>query len=290
MVDNDPSNLNLLNEMLSEELNKKKIIEDQRVGLQEGKNDSTRNLDELNKQRKEADDELRKEDQSLAGINHEIESLSEQISKYLSDKGRFEVKRPSVESAYHAEYKILKTTEETLAAQIESCLAYSDRVEVTRSTREIELELLKIDALLKEKEQEYGSRTKFHAELLKLRDHYSDAKRDIDEFRDIMELAASCRLLRSKKFEKFRKFITVRAQRIFAEQIKKRGYRGVLEIDHEEHLLGLKVDINNTGVENEDEDEVEDLDHDPRALSGGEKSFATVCLLLALWEAMVLKY
>jgi hypothetical protein len=28
------------------------------------------------------------------------------------------------------------------------------------------------------------------------------------------------------------------------------------------------------------------MDKDPKALSGGEKSYATVCLLLALWEAM----
>jgi chromosome segregation ATPase len=28
------------------------------------------------------------------------------------------------------------------------------------------------------------------------------------------------------------------------------------------------------------------LDKDPKALSGGEKSYATICLLLALWESM----
>ncbi|CAG8747645.1 15581_t:CDS:1, partial [Dentiscutata heterogama] len=27
-------------------------------------------------------------------------------------------------------------------------------------------------------------------------------------------------------------------------------------------------------------------DKDPKSLSGGEKSFSTICLLLALWEAM----
>lgn len=28
------------------------------------------------------------------------------------------------------------------------------------------------------------------------------------------------------------------------------------------------------------------MDKDPKALSGGEKSFATICLLLSLWEAI----
>ena len=44
-------------------------------------------------------------------------------------------------------------------------------------------------------------------------------------------------------------------------------------------LINSKVDP--SGHENDDED---DDGRDPGALSGGEKSFSQICLLLALWE------
>jgi len=41
----------------------------------------------------------------------------------------------------------------------------------------------------------------------------------------------------------------------------------------------LRVQTDNTGG-------VEAREKDPKALSGGEKSFSTICLLLALWESI----
>lgn len=34
------------------------------------------------------------------------------------------------------------------------------------------------------------------------------------------------------------------------------------------------------------EDSTQKRDKDPKSLSGGEKSFSTICLLLSLWEAI----
>jgi hypothetical protein len=39
-------------------------------------------------------------------------------------------------------------------------------------------------------------------------------------------------------------------------------------------------------VQTDDQAGTQGRDKDPRSLSGGEKSFATICLLLSLWESI----
>ncbi|RIB25292.1 hypothetical protein C2G38_1956627, partial [Gigaspora rosea] len=71
------------------------------------------------------------------------------------------------------------------------------------------------------------------------------------------------------KGRNFRTFISVRARIQFSYQLSKRGYTGKLLFDHHNKKLNLR-----------------NTDKDPKSLSVGEKSFSTICLLLALWEAM----
>lgn len=47
-------------------------------------------------------------------------------------------------------------------------------------------------------------------------------------------------------------------------------------------LTGLQVRTDASG----DADVTSQKDKDPKSLSGGEKSFSTICLLLSLWEAI----
>ena len=57
-----------------------------------------------------------------------------------------------------------------------------------------------------------------------------------------------------------------------------RGFRGDMRLDHTNKRLGLNIepDISRTNG----------VGRKTTTLSGGEKSFSTICMLLALWEAM----
>ena len=64
----------------------------------------------------------------------------------------------------------------------------------------------------------------------------------------------------------------------FQNLLNSRNYRGSLAFDTVNCKLYLKVDSQSAGEESRE--------RDPLSLSGGEKSFATLCLLLTLWNVV----
>jgi chromosome segregation ATPase len=85
---------------------------------------------------------------------------------------------------------------------------------------------------------------------------------------------------RLHKWRSFLAFISVRARMQFTYQLSKRGYTGKIMFNHRDKLLNIKVQIDDQMLQQRSNDK------DPRSLSGGEKSFSVICLLLSLWEAM----
>jgi chromosome segregation ATPase len=83
---------------------------------------------------------------------------------------------------------------------------------------------------------------------------------------------------RRERWLEFRKHITSRARIIFNYLLSERQFRGALVVNHEIHALDIIVQPDIT-VQNS-------AGRQTKTLSGGEKSFSTICLLLALWDAM----
>jgi structural maintenance of chromosomes protein 6 len=70
----------------------------------------------------------------------------------------------------------------------------------------------------------------------------------------------------------------MRAKIIFVDLLSRRAYGGSLTFDHKKEEIRVKVKP--SGKSNHG------AAKDTKSLSGGEKSFAQICLLLAVWEAM----
>ena len=67
---------------------------------------------------------------------------------------------------------------------------------------------------------------------------------------------------------------------VFQYHLSNRGYYGKVLFDHKEGKLELRV-------QTDDQAQTQGpRDKDAKALSGGEKSFSTICLLLALWDSI----
>jgi structural maintenance of chromosomes protein 6 len=112
-----------------------------------------------------------------------------------------------------------------------------------------------------------------------------DAKAALEKMTTVCEVskkhieaieAALCERL--SKWRLFQRRISANSRTNFIYLLSERGYRGKLLLDHKRKKLRVQVEP--------DETRRKVSGRDTRTLSGGEKSFSSICLLLAIWEAM----
>lgn len=106
---------------------------------------------------------------------------------------------------------------------------------------------------------------------------------------------------RLARWHEFRRHIALRCKIYFSYHLSNRGYFGKVLFDHVAGTLQLKVRTTRVHVvkceltryypfqvQTDDQAGTQggSREKDPRSLSGGEKSFSTICLLLSLWESI----
>lgn len=91
---------------------------------------------------------------------------------------------------------------------------------------------------------------------------------------------ALARALKTRRFKwhKFRKYISIGAKSQFTFLLTERQFRGELMLDHDKKVLNMQIEP--------DKSKESGAGRKTTTLSGGEKSFSTICLLLSIWEAM----
>lgn len=83
---------------------------------------------------------------------------------------------------------------------------------------------------------------------------------------------------RLEKWRTFQRYISSNSRSNFMYLLSERDFRGRLILDHINHTLEVQVEPDKTRKN--------EAARNTKTLSGGEKSFSSICLLLAIWEAM----
>lgn len=123
-----------------------------------------------------------------------------------------------------------------------------------------------------------GSQQELAQKANTARKTWHEAERYVKDMTVVRNSLANALKNRKVRWKHFRDDISVRARVTFTHLLSERRFQGQLQVDHNKKALemGVQPDIN-----------VKDgTNRQTKTLSGGEKSFATICLLLALWDAM----
>ncbi|KIW02792.1 uncharacterized protein PV09_05853 [Verruconis gallopava] len=250
--------------------------------------DSVLEKDRLNAEQRPIKTELDK-------LQSEIEMLEERIKKAelrlekAKDKCEIERRRTNqshelVKDAEAAKTNLEKKREEQeklVADFTEQAEQVSRRVPIDdgETVESLEAKLLRLQReQARQRDELGGDKETLILKKLEKRQYWEERQRTYSNHDEILGTLKRALDNRLDRWKKFRDLIVLRAQSSFGYLLSERQFHGTLEISHVDRTLDIKVQPDNTLKSKKG--------RQTKTLSGGEKSFSTICLLLALWEAM----
>jgi len=216
-------------------------------------------LDEFEKLGNESDDLDNKVNEVKSHILHYEGKLNESLLKINKAKKDHEALQKEYE-LNHSQAKL-----------------YCEEVEVKEAPNKLQS---KIAAKQKRIDREESSRGKCEEIVEKYQQvlkRYQETKELIEQHQRFLRCIEKALDRRARRYEKFQKSLTDRARLHFDMLLSQRGYVGKMRINHEEETLTIQVNVENAkGASTKDS----------KSLSGGERSFSTICFIMALWDAM----
>ncbi|KAK3384767.1 P-loop containing nucleoside triphosphate hydrolase protein [Podospora didyma] len=132
---------------------------------------------------------------------------------------------------------------------------------------------------LEEQEKKTGmTEEEVNVNLARAKEAYNKVVDDLHSIKAVNTGLRDTLNLRLEKWRKFQRYISSQSRANFIYLLSERGFRGKLLLDHERKALDLQVEPDRT--------EKRAAGRNTKTLSGGEKSFSSICLLLSIWEAM----
>lgn len=214
-------------------------------------------------------------------INNKIRNATEARSHALRDTNTASDK---IEEAKAAKAAAEAKREERAARLIEftgEALKVSPRVSIPAE----ETEEILSTRLTQLREQKRRARAKMGMTEEECQRQYEeaktaseDAKTNQDDLEDLLIILKQSFKKRMEMYRRFQRFISARSRINFSYMLSERAFRGKLTIDHKAKKLDVHVEPDITTKSGKG--------RQTKTLSGGEKSFSSICLLLSLWEAM----
>lgn len=236
----------------------------------------------------EYDQSLSETSDMISSINLELELIQKQIDDISQKLEKEELslsanqeklsKGKLVIQGIDSQIEAISSKLQTVTSQAHAYC--SERVKVTKSMEVLAREIQCAETALEEVQQSLGqSLEQCRDELILRGQAFKKARVEIKETEVFVKDLDEALETRIDRWQSFLRSMSKRTRMNFQYNLAKRGFKGKLEFNHGEQKLYPLVQVN-------DQTQTASKERDPKSLSGGEKSFSTICLLLALWESM----
>ncbi|KAG2065304.1 P-loop containing nucleoside triphosphate hydrolase protein [Suillus decipiens] len=219
-------------------------------------------------------------EEARQGVQKKIEDAAASRLEAQSNKSHYAKKLEDEIKKVEAIDAIAKQLQEEFINWTTGAEEYCERVENPRKVDVVERTLESVQKALKERERRHGATVEeMTIEVNNAKAVLDTAEKELKSLAALNNALKRSLVIRLTRWQEFRRHIALRCKVVFQYHLSNRGYFGKILFDHANQTLQLKV-------QTDDQMATQGRDKDPRSLSGGEKSFSTICLLLSLWDAI----
>ncbi|XP_016296357.1 structural maintenance of chromosomes protein 6-like [Sinocyclocheilus anshuiensis] len=265
--------------------------------LEEEEQENEQKIESERKNVKEAQDELKKHERVLMNINQkykDVKNKMEQLSDETEQLKEEQVKAEAVCSKLDQTLKILEKKLEDHQATVQAmkddlslreeltqdCEAKAKEIcpvrqQVDQSAKSIDAEITRLRQKISTEESSHGDKEQVIREYAEAHSNYKSKSSQLRDLRKFIDRLDHIMIDRQDRYKSMRRSLSVRCKLYFNNFMMQLNCCGSMMFDHINETLSISVK-----PPGQEKNNVNDM----RSLSGGERSFSTVCFILALWE------
>lgn len=230
----------------------------------------------------EAEQRYRQHKEQISAVTEEAEPIKEELTKSDQEvekskhhKRHYEEKR----KAHLNSIQDLKTSvdlkKQELTRSVEQASKICpERLEVRRTAKSLDSEISRLKIKISTQQEQQGDREEVIRQYQEALENYNCITQQVKSLNSFIRLLDKIMADRQRVYSELRRFLSVRCKYYFDSMLSQRGYTGNMTFDHKKETLSISVQPGEGGKA---------ALSDMRSLSGGERSFSTVCFVLSLW-------
>ncbi|WVO18160.1 hypothetical protein L204_105863 [Cryptococcus depauperatus] len=223
------------------------------------------------------------------------QQLIEMMNSLIQERSKIENSQRHYQNSLASYERRLEAAKEHLAGVAKNLEIFTQkaknfapqRIETNRKPEELEAERKSLDKSITEASKTLGfNLDELTADYRKQKEIWQNASNSIRDLKSLYNMLQRAMINRRTWWGQTRSHISIRARTAFVVFESFRGLDGRLEFDHQQGRLSLLVH-NQVSTESQNGTFTQTSHYKgTKALSGGERSFSTVSLLLALWSTV----
>ncbi|XP_073705060.1 structural maintenance of chromosomes protein 6-like [Garra rufa] len=234
------------------------------------------------KEYEEAEQLYRQQREAFNSIAEEAEPIKEQLSnsdqkleRSKHHKQHYEEKRKTHVDMIETLKRNLNEKEQELQASIAKASEICpERLDVRKTAKSLDIEISRLKHKINTHQHQHGDRDTIVRQYCEAMDNFKKVDQQVKGMEAFIRQLTKVMDTRFRVYKELRMYYSLGCKYNFNETLSQRGYFGKIIFDHKNETLSISVQPGKSGKA--------DLS-DMRSLSGGERSFSTVCFLMSLW-------
>ncbi|KAG9334110.1 hypothetical protein JZ751_009145 [Albula glossodonta] len=253
-----------------------------RISAARQEGDSARQqVTQLKKALEEAELNYRRQKDIISSVTEEADPIKEDLSKSDQEvekskhhRKHYEEKKKAHLSGIQRLKADLSAKETDLMAAVKKATVICPKMEVKRTAKSLDSEISRLKQKISSQQDQQGDRDLIIRQYQEALENYKNIALQVKHLKRFTGLLGKIMNDRHKVYTEMRMYLSVRCKYYFDSMLSQRGYTGKMTFDHKNEALAISVQPGEG-----DKAALNDM----RSLSGGERSFSTVCFVLSLW-------